>query len=388
MRGVATVIVVVLIAAAGATFVLPSPAAALENRYHVEETGHVLADPFLTHWAQANGKQTLGLPVTDVVELRDRDAQYFEFGVLRARSTSARDPKIEPMAAGADLLAARHEPMRLVAGRRVGGERTASSFVARAEPTNDRIAYDESTGHTISGRILRVYKELGGMDQFGQPLSDSYVTRGMRVQWFEYGRLQWRLDDERVELGPVGLELAIARGEPTGRAERGDLATFDPSRFRGYRGDGTIPQAPGPFEPVALRIPAIEIDAAIEEVAIVGGAMGVPQDAWNVGWYPTISMPGEFTNVVLAGHRDWWNIGPVVFYNLERLNPGDKIYLLGDDGSGFTYRVVDRWLIDNDTHAGEIVSDTGAEMLTLITCGGAFNGVEYENRVIVRAERI
>ncbi|MGH2532035.1 MAG: sortase [Thermomicrobiales bacterium] len=388
MRSVLTVTMALMIALAGASFASPGGVASAANRYFVDETGHILADPFLTYWGHTDGMRRFGLPVTEPVTIRDRPAQYFEFGVLRARSSSKDDPQIEPMRVGSHLLAERHDPTRLAAGRRIGGDRSAPSFRSRGEPDNERVRFDEATGHTISGRILGAYDDLGGEAYLGRPLSESYVTGGMRVQWFQYGRVQWRLSDERVELAPVGFELAVARGEAIDRISRGDLARFDPTRFRRFGGDGTIPEARGPFDPVAVRIPAIGIEAKIEQVPIVAGVMEVPQDAWNVGWYPTISTPGEFTNVVVAGHRDWWSIGPVVFYNLERLNRGDKVYLLGADGAGFTYRVVDRWMIDGDTHAGEIVSDTGTETLTLITCGGAFSGGEYENRVIVRAERI
>jgi LPXTG-site transpeptidase (sortase) family protein len=90
----------------------------------------------------------------------------------------------------------------------------------------------------------------------------------------------------------------------------------------------------------------------------------------------------------MAGHKDWWNVGPVVFWNLDKLAPGDKIYLIGKNGKGFTYVVTRAWQIDADTDAGVVVNDTGAETLTLITCGGDFDGSEYLLRQIVRAERM
>ena len=135
-------------------------------------------------------------------------------------------------------------------------------------------------------------------------------------------------------------------------------------------------------------IPTINVDAAIEVVDVVDGEMGTPVDVWAVGWYPIISSPGNFTNTVMAGHKDWWNAGPVVFWDLYLLVPGDKIYLAGDDGSGFTYVVTESFEIDANTNATVVVSDAGAEMLTLITCGGPFDGVEYLQRWIVRGERI
>jgi sortase (surface protein transpeptidase) len=35
-----------------------------------------------------------------------------------------------------------------------------------------------------------------------------------------------------------------------------------------------------------------------------------------------------------------------------------------------------------------VINDVGYEALTLITCGGVWNGTEYADRIIVRAYRI
>jgi LPXTG-site transpeptidase (sortase) family protein len=355
--------------------------------YYVQQTGQIFGEPFLTPWVNFNGKTTLGLPVTPPVTDNGRTSQFFQLGVL-ASDGQPSPGKVEREKAGDMLLNARHDPLRLVAGRRIGGDPHADAFVPRSDPRRDNVMFDAQTSHTVSGRILGFYQQQGGQDRFGSPLSESYVTAGMRIQWFEYGRLQWRLSDQQVTVGPVGLELARLLGFDTSPQRQGSLPLFEPDRFRKYIGDGTIPQAPGPFDPTEIKMPAIGIDAKIEKVGIDNGVMGVPKDAWNVGWYPDISTPGDNTNVVMAGHKDWWGIGPTVFYHLGDMQPGDKIYLLDKDGSGFTYQVTKTWLVAGDTPASEIVGDTGHETLTLITCGGSFDGAEYDSRVIVRADRI
>jgi LPXTG-site transpeptidase (sortase) family protein len=139
---------------------------------------------------------------------------------------------------------------------------------------------------------------------------------------------------------------------------------------------------------VRIAIPSIGIDAVIEEIEIDKGIMGVPEDAWNVGWYGDLPRPGERTNVVMAAHRDWWGIGPVVFYRLEEVRPGDRVYVTSAKGTGATYEVVEIFQVDAGIDATPLIDDQGGETLTLITCGGAFNGVEYLNRWIVRAKRI
>jgi sortase A len=143
-----------------------------------------------------------------------------------------------------------------------------------------------------------------------------------------------------------------------------------------------------PFVPAQLQVPSLDIDATIEQVAIRDGQMGEPADPWHVGWYPAVAQPGEATNVVLAGHRDWWNIGPTVFAKLDQLQRGDAIYLLDRHGAGFVYRVTKSRVVPADTNAQEIIGDTGVEAVTLVTCTGSFNGREYESRRVVVAERV
>jgi LPXTG-site transpeptidase (sortase) family protein len=359
------------------------------SSYYVEATGHALGEPFLSHWADHDGLTTLGLPVSEPLTEGGRPTQYFELGYVQASSKSKHARHLVTKPVGRDLLDELRTPERTVAGRRVGGDRSAPAFrpidPTGAEPSDRYVA---ETGHLLSGRIASFYDENGGVDRFGQPLSESYVAFGWRVQWFEFGRLQWSPSDGRVAAAPVGFELASARGVPTRPVDRGSTATFDPRRFRSYHGDGTIPNATGSFTPVHITIPSIRIDAAIEQVGITNGVMDVPKDAWNVGWYPDIAKPGDRTNVVMAGHKDWWGIGPTVFWNLGNLAPGDKIYVTGRDGQGFTYVVAENWDVDANTDANVIIGDTGEEALTLITCGGAFDGQEYLSRQIVRADRV
>ena len=365
-----------------------SASATINNNYFVPSTGHTFSDPFLTQWAQINGEDLLGLPVTEVAITDGSRTQYFEYGALTGPNDSGIRPvDLEIVETGRELLNARHDPTRLVSGRRIGAERETAAFTKRAEPSNAKVQFNAETGHQISGRILGYYKKHGGEDVYGKPLTDAYQYAGKRIQWFEYGRLEL-LQDKVTTPGAAGLELAVAHGIDIEKVENNGLADFDPARFRQYFGDGTIPEAYGPFEPKRIMIPRINVDAAIEIVDVVNGQMGIPQDIWAVGWYPIISSPGNFTNTVMAGHKDWWSAGPVVFWDLNLLVPGDKIYLAGEDGSGFTYVVTESFEVDANANAGVVVSDTGAEMLTLITCGGPFDGVEYLQRWIVRADRI
>ena len=364
--------------------------AAAPDRYYVAQTGHVLAEPFLSHWVANDGWDSLGYPVTEPAVIDGRRMQFFTHGVLSLRRTKASTTKNpQRLKTGAALLAASHRPDGLAAGRRAGGERHAAAFRPRAKRTPPGQAiWDATTRHAVSGRFRRFYDANGGAERFGRPISEAYVDGGLRVQWFEYGRLFGPVDSGAVDVAPVGHELAVALDLETDAQPRGGLPLLERDRFRRFAGDGTVAEAPGAFDPVRILIPRIGVNATIEPVGIVDGVMQAPVNAWNVGWYPMLAKPGERTNVVMAGHRDWWGMGPVVFWSLDQLALGDKVYLIGQDGTGATYRVRERFAFDAAADATPLIDDTGGEVVTLITCGGVFNGVEYLSRTIVRAERI
>jgi len=143
--------------------------------------------------------------------------------------------------------------------------------------------------------------------------------------------------------------------------------------------------------PVALRVPAIEVDAA---VVIVGlepdGAMEIPSDVRTVGWYepfPGVGVsPGEPGTAVIAGHVDSRTQGRGAFWSLRDLRPGDIIEIDHEDGTST------RWRIDEvvrypktDIPIEEIFTFEGDERLALITCGGEFDrslGAYLDNYVV------
>jgi len=142
--------------------------------------------------------------------------------------------------------------------------------------------------------------------------------------------------------------------------------------------------------PVGLAIESAGIDAGIETLRVVDGAMQDPTGPWVVAWYENLGALGKIGNVVMAGHIDYWNVGPAVFYNLSTLQPGDPIVVTGDDGKTYPFAV--EWVRQYDSGSiplDEVTGPTAEQSLTLITCGGAFdytNG-HYLQRTVVRANR-
>lgn len=147
--------------------------------------------------------------------------------------------------------------------------------------------------------------------------------------------------------------------------------------------------------PVSIQIDAAGIDAPIERVAIIDGVMQNPSGPWVVSWYEDLAALGEGGNLVMAGHVDYWNVGPAVFWNLSQLVSGDAISVYGEDGLIVQYAV--DWLRDyvvadmTPADLEEVVGATGVESLTLITCSiGSWDPEtqEYRERMVLRATQV
>jgi LPXTG-site transpeptidase (sortase) family protein len=169
----------------------------------------------------------------------------------------------------------------------------------------------------------------------------------------------------------------------------GAIATPEP-------GPSPTPDAefpPGSGAPIArMVIDSAEIDAPIVIRGVdAAGVMIAPDNAYDVAWYDFSAHPGFGGNAVFAGHVDYINVGPAVFWGLKDLNQGDLIKVYLTDGTEYHYAVNFKQQYDAATApVDEIVGATPKETVTLITCGGTFNSAthQYDQRLVVRAERI
>jgi sortase A len=113
--------------------------------------------------------------------------------------------------------------------------------------------------------------------------------------------------------------------------------------------------------------------------ALVNGIAHVPGTSWP--WSPTPQR-----NVYLAGHRmgyrGTWS--RMLFYNLDKLQEGDRVVLRDRSGGTYEYRVSEVFLAD-PTDAWVMGQVRGRDMLTLQTCTPLYT---FEKRLIVRADRV
>jgi len=140
-----------------------------------------------------------------------------------------------------------------------------------------------------------------------------------------------------------------------------------------------------------LVIDRIGVDAAVFPYGLDENRVPqVPLNPWDVAWYDFSARPGTGGNAVFAGHVTW--NGRAVFFDLDKLAPGDAVRLVSGNGAELVYTVTSVYLVDpNDREALSVMGPADGDLITIVTCGGSFFrtgdpvfGGDYTNRLIVR----
>ena len=146
-------------------------------------------------------------------------------------------------------------------------------------------------------------------------------------------------------------------------------------------------------KPVKVKIPKIRVDADVEYVGLApDGAMDVPKDYQKTAWYQLGPRPGEQGNSAIAGHVDS-KTGRAVFWDLPRLQQGDEVFVVGDDGveRKFVVTAIETYN-RTDAPLERIFGPSTSRHLNLITCDpkSSFNRTtsEYAANVVVYTELV
>lgn len=130
-----------------------------------------------------------------------------------------------------------------------------------------------------------------------------------------------------------------------------------------------IPTSP----PATILIKSINVHRPVEAVGVDrSGAMKVPQNPWNAGWYKYGPVPGAPGDAVIEGHSGYPD-APLVFGRLDRLLKGDKIVVVLADGSRRLFLVDSIAVWPARAHPTGLFDPGGPPRLTLITCTGSFD---------------
>ena len=143
--------------------------------------------------------------------------------------------------------------------------------------------------------------------------------------------------------------------------------------------------------PVRVSIAAIGLDEPLIDLGIADdGAMEVPVDYDQVGWFTGGGRPGGTGPTVIAAHVDS-PTGPAVFQELSALVAGDLVEVEDAAGETHVYRVTEAADYPKSAFpTARVFGATARDELRLITCGGIFDrssGHYVDNRVVY-AERV
>ena len=125
-----------------------------------------------------------------------------------------------------------------------------------------------------------------------------------------------------------------------------------------------------------LNIPKINLEVAIKR----GIDNDILRDA--VGHFENTSMPGEYGNFAVAGHRAYTS--NKFFSNLDELQIGDEINVLSGDEK-FKYKVNNIEVVTPDKVEVVDSTDKSKKEITLVTCTPKYIG---SHRLIVKGEYV
>jgi hypothetical protein len=160
---------------------------------------------------------------------------------------------------------------------------------------------------------------------------------------------------------------------PTPVAERSST----PAARHGIRDRITGPVLPE-SDPVFVAIPRIGVRSDLVRLGLdPQGALAVPRDPAQAGWFTGSAAPGALGPAVIAGHVTWNGV-PAVFYRLGGLRPGDRVIVGRRDGRTAVFtinRVASFPKSRFPSHAVYGAIDHAG--LRLITCGGTYDAARH-----------
>jgi hypothetical protein len=143
--------------------------------------------------------------------------------------------------------------------------------------------------------------------------------------------------------------------------------------------------------PVEIEIPSINVDAKIIPVGTdSSGALETPPlsgpQSYDAAWWDGGATPGQDGPSIIVGHIDSAAEGPLVFWNLHELVPGQAVEVTLADGAQVWFNVVGSQQVSKtDFPTQQVYGPTPWPTLRLITCTGDFDPQtgHYDDNLIV-----
>ena len=143
--------------------------------------------------------------------------------------------------------------------------------------------------------------------------------------------------------------------------------------------------------PISLTIPLIGVRTHLITLGLTSaGELQVPSSYTVAGWYTGSPRPGAIGSSIIIGHIDSVS-GPAVFWRLNTLTRGDKIYVKRADGTLVEFRVTSvREYLKDHFPTEDVYGPVPDAELRLITCGGAWDPAthHYLSNIVVYATEV
>ena len=212
---------------------------------YFSQTGHNVAEPFLTFWRE-NGRSTfVGDPLSEPIVQGDLTIQYFTKSRLEARGGT-----ISRGAIGTEYLESRgidldERPMRprLLRGDEFDESSTTPytriANIAFPSDPDDHRFFPES-GHTLNSSFKLAWEKNGGLARFGLPISEEFDEispidgKAHTTQYFERARFEYHPEisnNYSVVLTPIGEAVAALHKIGTAAVAQGNTPTYDEALF-------------------------------------------------------------------------------------------------------------------------------------------------------------
>jgi hypothetical protein len=175
--------IILLMVAASAT------SAQSEGERFFDETGHTVRGPFLVFFDAHGGLGILGYPLTDEFVQDGRLVQYFQRGRLEWHPENSPDFRVQ---------------LGLLADQMNWDQPRRTQTQVQSGPN---CHYFPETGHAACDAFLDYFRDHGGLDVFGYPISEQYIDRDRIVQAFQRARMEWHPEkpaSQRVQLTLIG----------------------------------------------------------------------------------------------------------------------------------------------------------------------------------------